>query len=299
MNTPGEFSWGYLYNACEGLDCSNRVSNSQNLKENFQSERMEVCEIKKVTVCWYCNKEEHTKRNCLKRKKNLNKVNVREVESNEEYGAQDDCPNKINCQYLFFRAIGNFEAKEIKLKMIIGDKVIVGLVDTGSSVNLIKSKYIQGKKIEKCKEYLVSANGSEIKSLGKVKLSFRIETNTFEDDFVVSDDFTSDLILGYQFLKKEKVQINFGPIINISWGVKEDDDKLGKHRIFTTSEKPISGPNYRLGDEMEKEATKIIRKYIAEGVIRESSSPWRSPIVLVRKKMASLYYVLITGGLTQ
>ncbi|KAF9763133.1 Retrovirus-related Pol polyprotein from transposon opus [Nosema granulosis] len=41
---------------------------------------------------------------------------------------------------------------------------------------------------------------------------------------------------------------------------------------------------YRIGPEMEMEAAKIIHKYIREGIIRESKSPWRSPIVMEPKK---------------
>ncbi|KAF9762931.1 Transposon Ty3-G Gag-Pol polyprotein [Nosema granulosis] len=59
---------------------------------------------------------------------------------------------------------------------------------------------------------------------------------------------------------------------------------IGEHRLFTTCEIPAIAPTYRLSRELEEEANKIIKKNIENGIIRESSSPWRSSIVLVKNK---------------
>ncbi|KAF9763840.1 Transposon Ty3-I Gag-Pol polyprotein [Nosema granulosis] len=85
------------------------------------------------------------------------------------------------------------------------------------------------------------------------------------------------MILGFAFLKKEKVQIYFGPSINIEWGrCEEKKHGIGEHRIYTACQRSIVCLTYRLSSELEKEASKIIKKYIDEGTVRESSSPWRS-----------------------
>ncbi|KAF9763839.1 Retrovirus-related Pol polyprotein from transposon [Nosema granulosis] len=151
-------------------------------------------------------------------------------------------------------------------------------------VNLIKSKYIVGE-LERITDRLISANGSVIGTRGVKKLRFNIEEMVFEDEFIVTDEITSEMILGYRFLKKEKIQICFGPKIEIKWKESETKDHgIGEHRIFTTCDRPVIAPTYRMSRELEEEADKIIKKYIEDGIIRESSSPWRSPIVLVKKK---------------
>lgn len=63
-----------------------------------------------------------------------------------------------------------------------------------------------------------------------------------------------------------------------------EKNNLGKREIYTECVRPIVSPMYRLGHELEKEAKKIIEKHLREGIIRESSSPWRSPIVMRPKK---------------
>ncbi|KAF9762048.1 Transposon Ty3-I Gag-Pol polyprotein [Nosema granulosis] len=71
----------------------------------------------------------------------------------------------------------------------------------------------------------------------------------------------------------------------MGWGTgKERINELGEHSIITETTHPIVSPMYRIGPEMEMEAAKIIHKYIREGIIRESKSPWRSPIVMEPKK---------------
>ena len=44
---------------------------------------------------------------------------------------------------------------------------------------------------------------------------------------------------------------------------------------------------YSLGNELEKKASKIIKHYIEEGIIRESHSAWQGLIILVKKKNSS------------
>jgi hypothetical protein len=52
-----------------------------------------------------------------------------------------------------------------------------------------------------------------------------------------------------------------------------------KHKIATGSAHPIKQPPSRLPDVLAKEVDKQVK-----GIITPSSSPWSSPVVLVRKK---------------
>jgi hypothetical protein len=64
--------------------------------------------------------------------------------------------------------------------------------------------------------------------------------------------------------------------------------KLLKHDICTGDALPIRKTAFRLGVKWENEIENRIKEYLAAGVIRKSTSPWRSPIVPVRKKDGSL-----------
>ena len=59
---------------------------------------------------------------------------------------------------------------------------------------------------------------------------------------------------------------------------------LVQHSIDTGTAKPVKQPPRRPPMALAGEETAAIEKMLSQGVIRESSSPWASPIVLVKKK---------------
>ncbi len=74
--------------------------------------------------------------------------------------------------------------------------------------------------------------------------------------------------------------------------VTEDED-LGftdkvKHRTLTTDDKPVNQPFHRIPFSQYQEVRNHIKKLLDKGIIRESSSPYASPSVVVRKKDSSL-----------
>ena len=71
------------------------------------------------------------------------------------------------------------------------------------------------------------------------------------------------------------------------------DDDLGytetvKHRIRTEDDIPVAQPNRIIPPNQYQEVNDHIQKLLDTSVIRESHSPYASPIVLVRKKNGSL-----------
>lgn len=72
-----------------------------------------------------------------------------------------------------------------------------------------------------------------------------------------------------------------------------DDDDLGfcdkiSHTIPLTDDVPVKVPHRRIPPHMWQEVRDHLRKLLQQKVIRESSSPFASPVVLVRKKNGQL-----------
>lgn len=59
---------------------------------------------------------------------------------------------------------------------------------------------------------------------------------------------------------------------------------LTKHRIETANAKPIQQAQYRMPEAAKIEVNKQVETMLKNNVIEESHSPWRSPIVLAKKK---------------
>lgn len=71
-----------------------------------------------------------------------------------------------------------------------------------------------------------------------------------------------------------------------------DNRRLGKasgvtHRINTGDACPIHRRQYRVSHDERKIIQKEVNKMLAKDIIKSSSSPWASPVVLVKKKDGS------------
>ncbi|VDI32371.1 Hypothetical predicted protein [Mytilus galloprovincialis] len=63
---------------------------------------------------------------------------------------------------------------------------------------------------------------------------------------------------------------------------------LHYHTIYTGDAKPISAAPYRQSPQMRKELDKQLDEMERNNIIEESTSPWHSPVVLVKKRNGSI-----------
>ncbi|KAF9756209.1 hypothetical protein NGRA_3256 [Nosema granulosis] len=163
MNVQGTLTWEYIYKACEGLDCSKRANEDDNIQLK-QQVGMDICSIKEERICNYCKKEGHIIKDC-KKLKWKNTQQSRNVDVNENF--EDVGKTDMNKSVGFYsNHVSVSDRNELKLKIRIANNDILALLDTGSTVNLVNSKYASN--IEKVKGInLKSANGTTMKVLGK------------------------------------------------------------------------------------------------------------------------------------
>jgi hypothetical protein len=71
------------------------------------------------------------------------------------------------------------------------------------------------------------------------------------------------------------------------------DAAIAEHSIdLMDNSKPISGPPYRTSPENRKIIEENLHEMLITGVIRESRSPWASPVVLVPKKGGKIRFAI-------
>ncbi|GBN51389.1 hypothetical protein AVEN_271771-1 [Araneus ventricosus] len=75
-----------------------------------------------------------------------------------------------------------------------------------------------------------------------------------------------------------------------------DHCNMTQHRINTGDHPPIKQYPRRLPLARKEEAERLVNEMVENGIIEESSGPWASPIVLVKKKMDQHDFVLTTGN---
>lgn len=76
----------------------------------------------------------------------------------------------------------------------------------------------------------------------------------------------------------------YADIFDEGTGILSSTSKV-KHSINTGNAKPIAKPPYRLPYRQKEIVQKEINRLLETGVIRESSSPWSAPVVLITKKL--------------
>ena len=95
---------------------------------------------------------------------------------------------------------------------------------------------------------LRTANNKPLNVVGIIdKIEVCIDNKKYVADFIVSSDMLKPCILGYNFLKDNKMTLCFGGKSRL-----ENNHQLESHRIETGPTLPIAVKSYRVGPELEK-----------------------------------------------
>lgn len=134
--------------------------------------------------------------------------------------------------------------------------------------------------IERCTAKLRSANGSALPVIGMVqRLTLVLNGEEFHCSFLILEKISHDVILGNNFLSKNKASLCFN-----SSTPRKTSTSATAHAINTGDTMPIAVKAYRLGPHMDDIVKKHVEKLLYNRIIRPSHSPWSAPILMVPKK---------------
>ncbi|GFW01229.1 retrovirus-related Pol polyprotein from transposon 412 [Trichonephila clavipes] len=200
------------------------------------------------------------------------------------------------------------------------------IIDTGANVSIIRNDLAQKLK-EKLiwtppRVVLQTVTGEKIDIHGKLKVKIQFGDTTYQHAVYVAD-IADPFILGLDFLKEHGFTLDFNKnelrsiheevtIFKIEHRTESIRQKssaerlfqefedvfsrnssdighttVTQHRIDTADHPPIKQHPRRLPFAKQEEVGTLLREMQENDIIEPSSSPWASPIVLVRKKDGS------------
>lgn len=174
-------------------------------------------------------------------------------------------------------------------------QVIQFLIDTGADVSILPSKQFRADSTSAIQK-LVSANGQEISTSGTRSISFRLagSPKLFSWRFILAD--TQRAILGSDFLAHEDIKVDcrrnkiFTDSFTMMGSNKANlqatvSTALSSNQTFRieTTGPPIAQRVRKLSNHALRSVRAEFDQLLLQGTIRRSTSPWASPLVLVKK----------------
>ncbi|GJX23662.1 putative reverse transcriptase domain-containing protein [Tanacetum coccineum] len=162
------------------------------------------------------------------------------------------------------------------------------LFDSGSDRSFMNTRFsslLDIKPIKIGDSYEVELDDGRIVSTNIVLkgCTLSLVNHVFEIDLMPIELGTFDVIIGMDWLVKHDAVIVYGEkVVCIPYGntVIVDGDRSGVA--------PVARAPYRLAPSEMKELSVQLQELLKKGFIRPSSSPWREPVLFVKKKDGSL-----------
>ena len=233
-----------------------------------------------TAFCKICNKKGHLSYICKRQK--VNNITWADNESNS--------PTELNYTCFTRRALCEIN-NQFTIPIFINQNKHFALIDTGSSISIIKGSLVINNKLQREID-LISADGTPIYTQGMANVNFRIKDEVFLWPMVVSPNLVNDCILGRDFLSHHKINVDCYnnlltrnkqsfTTISVTESTKFADVKPYK---FKFKDEPFHIPTRKVAFTLVPVLKEKIDKMLVNGVIRRSSSPYSSPVMMVKKK---------------
>ncbi|GBN33763.1 Tigger transposable element-derived protein 6 [Araneus ventricosus] len=287
------------------------LGNNGNEKKYFQSKRTVYDKRIKQLTCSYCKGSGHYAVDCTKRRK--------DSKNNKSSSSPVQICSRISKERIKTR------------KITIGNKTFEALIDTGSSVTLIREDVSKGiieqSKLSRDIVVLSGLGKYEVKTKGSFQREIELDgekysvtwhvvpTPYLEFQAVIGSDILEQAFVGFDkkgvyFRKHEdkvwfmhtqvyeariedeievkhvtnpRIRKELSELIN-NYIPKKTETTNVSMRIILKDDVPVYQPARRLSFPEKQAVNKQIDEWLDQGIVRQSSSEYASPIVLVKKK---------------
>ncbi|KII60841.1 Retrovirus-related Pol polyprotein from transposon gypsy [Thelohanellus kitauei] len=263
-------------------------------------------ECRGTALCYVCNARGHISRICP-RNKNSRTFNY---------------TNKSYRRYYIVSGISSTRDFNFPLCLIDLKKTVSCLIDTGASVSLIRSDYVDPCLIKKANANIVGVDGSSLNIIGEVDLRICLGSLTTMWRFIVVKNLIFEAIIGRDIMLCYGAQINFTQEYPLSFkkvpsqiasansssleltlcrefehAISKNEGDLGKtnsvqHHIKVFEDRQITTKPYRTSIHQSEEIDRQIHQMMENSIIRPSDSPHCSPTVLVKKKSGGFRFCI-------
>ena len=182
-------------------------------------------------------------------------------------------------------------SNEVMIKLLIKNKHIDTLVDTGAKISCIDAITAEALKVNisptTCNISLAAGDHSP-QIAGECQLDVSYNSRTHKNvKFIVIEELVTPIIIGYDFLSQfQELKINFqrksSPILASLPPMKIDAPRLFEH--LTPDVHPVAMKSRRFNKEDTEYIKGEISTLLHNDVIETSTSPWRAQIHIVKNE---------------
>ena len=262
------------------------------------------CPVKKKLICFKCNLPGHIARQCENK---IVKPYSKTINDSEIYIKKSQIG-------LITQSLNDDPRPHCTIKL--GKSEINGLIDSGSLITIFPKNFVNNDHSTPIKCFTQADGTSCLWVKGPIETEFEINKINFKYPVYIQE--TDDIIIGADFLKKNKAKIDMENSSLLLFNQTKDENKrieidpkfnneklicenlvneefpelltgigkceLVKHEIDTGNTKPITIRQRRVPIAYMEEIAKHVEELLKEDIIEESNSDWHFPFVTVRKK---------------